>query len=311
MVEVILANTAFRKGDLVMHRRFLAFEKAISISPAKKKLGVQKIWVLENKINNYLASKKNIPLHKFQLQGSFKMNTLVCKENGEYDIDYGLFFIEKPLLSPLTIKNYIYRALKDHTGNGTVNREKCISIRYAGAFKVDIPIYYQSKNDEFPFFATKSGWKATNPQGLIDWFDKKTKGNPQVSRLIKYFKYWTKLDKRKTPKGIALTIWMVNNYMPHERDDISFYKSLKRIEKSLLKSFVCINPVHPYDNLTGELSKSQRKYFKKRLKGLVKYARVSTKEKSTFTASFNWSKELGDSFLQSRKMSSSLFYSTD
>lgn len=60
---------------------------------------------------------------------------------------------------------------------------------------------------------------------------------------------------------MVITVWATENYVPHERDDIAFHETTKAIHKKVGRSFECINPTPPNDDLMERLSINQKIYF--------------------------------------------------
>lgn len=279
-----------------IHSRFLKFENNISLTPLKKKQLSKSMFALDAKLANYLTQIEKLANFRTEVQGSFKMGTIVIGKNGTYDIDVGVWFIKQPALTPQTIKNHLYQALVGHTTGGIIKKDKCVRVIYAGDYHVDLPIYYKTSKDEFPYLGTKDCWLPTDPQGFCKWFKQKKAGKPQLVRIVKYLKYWANTRSQKMPSGMAITVWVTENFVEHERDDIALCETAKAIYKKLDKDFQCLNPTHPNDDLMDRLTSNQKIYYWQNLAGLIdlaEKANVSTDEKEAVRA---WTKVFGGRF---------------
>lgn len=280
-----------------VHQNFLDFEKAVSITPAKKKKAVQSMLAIQEKLTNYFNSIKHLPYYNFDQQGSYKMGTMVLGKNGIYDIDFGIHSIEKPNITPQTLKQHIYKALEGHTLYGTINKDKCIRVLYAGDFDIDVTAYYKTKENLHPQLATNNGWLISNPVHLISWYKIQPNNFGQLTRIVKYLKYWANTKQHKMPSGIALTIWAAKNFKPNERDDIAFYDTVKAIKDSFWWSVECVNPAAPNDNLIIKLNNQQKRNFVKYLELLVADVKNAVTQKNKESAITIWKQIFGNRFI--------------
>lgn len=278
------------------HNQFLNFEKAISLTPAKKSKLIASRKALEKRIIDFFKFKSQLPTPKFYIQGSYKMGTMVLDKDGYYDVDLGIYFLTKPLVTSATLKSNVFNAVENHTQYGTENRDKCIRVRYAGDFDIDLPVYYKTPYDKHPYLATKSTWLSSDPKELCDWFNNKKDKSGQLQRMVKYFKYWANMRSKKMPSGIALTVWVTNNFKPSLRDDISFFETAKGIKDSIFWSTTCRNPTTPNDDLVDKLNSDQKNNFSDALNNLINDAEQAIRQDDT-TKSFNiWKKQFGYRF---------------
>lgn len=277
------------------HLNYLKFEKAISITPSRKSRLIVSRRALQKKIVDYFKTIVGFPVPKFFIQGSFKMKTMVLDKNGTYDVDLGIYFLQKPIVTAVTAKKHLHKAVDNHTTIKTENRDKCIRVVYAGNFDIDLPLYYKTIKDKHPFLATKKGWIESDPKELCDWFGKKK--TAQMVRLIKYFKYWANIRRRKMPSGIALTILVANNYISNSRDDLAFYNTAKKIYSSIENSIIVKNPATPNDNLISKLTADQKVNFKNSLETLISYSKKALDQKNNAKAVNILSEQFGLKFL--------------
>lgn len=284
-----------------LHNQFLKLEKSISLSRTKKDNLIASRKALEKRIIDYFRTKTNIPIPKFYIQGSYKMQTMVVKKDGSYDVDLGVYFLTKPTIQPLTLQQNVANAVKDQTVSGIEHKDKCIRVIYKGDFDIDLPVYYKTQNDKHPFLATKTQWQESDPKELCDWFEKtraQKDQNGQMLRLIKYFKAWANQRSNKMPSGIAFTVWLAQNYQYDKRDDKAFFKTAQSIEKTFGGGFVdtvVLNPTTPHDNLL-KLDFSQRTRFKEAFRQMLKDAENAITTNSNQKALNIWKQQFGDKF---------------
>ncbi len=282
------------------HNNFLGLDRDYSLTPTKKANLIASRKALEKKIIDYFKWNHNFLIPKFYIQGSYKMKTMVRDRNGEYDVDLGIYFLERPGIEAHTLQRYVWNAVNGHTTTPTEHRNKCIRVKYKGDFDIDLPVYYKTPYDRHPYLATKSGWEPSDPKELCDWFknQKKVKGNgDQLSRVIKYFKIWANARTGKMPSGIALTIWVTNNFKPNLRDDVAFHETAKAIKNSIWWNVSCTNPATPNDDFTSKLDINQKTNFKTALDSLISEADKALNQPDLRTALNIWGRQFGVNFL--------------
>lgn len=278
------------------HQNLIKLERVISLTPAKKTKLIASRVALQKKIIEYFRLLQGYNVPKFYIQGSYKMETMVVGKDGTYDVDLGIYFLQKPAFAAPTVKSHLYKAVYRHTMNGAENRDKCVRVIYAGDFDIDLPIYYKTALDRHPFLATKMNWIESDPKELCDWFKKKRDRNGQLIRTIKYFKFWANQRSRKMPSGIAFTVWATNNFVTNSRDDIAFLETAKAIKNSLYWSTNCRNPASPNDNLVGKLTSVQLSNFKLSLDSLINDIQQAVDTNDGRVAFSLWRKHFGLKF---------------
>lgn len=281
------------------HNHFLKFEQNISLTQAKKTKLIASRKALQDRIVNYFRAHTTLPVPKFYIQGSFKMQTMVLGNDGTYDVDLGIYFLTNPNVAAFTVQNYVASAVKGHTLGGTEHRKKCIRVKYSGDFDIDLPVYYKTIYDTNPFLATKTTWQKSDPKELCDWFEKQRKlkdNNGQMLRLIKYFKRWAAIRTKKMPSGIAFTVWVAENYKANSRDDVAFFETARAIKSRLSWGVSCRNPATPFDDLISKLDSIQRRNFLDALDNLIAEAEMALKQESHQKALAIWNKHLGSKF---------------
>lgn len=299
ILNEIFTNDKKNYNDMAnTHLQFLKFEQNISLTPTKKAKLIASRRALQDRIVNYFKLYTNLPVPKFYIQGSYKMNTMVLANDGTYDVDLGIYFLADPYVTSFTVQDYVKRAVLGHTTGGAEHRDKCIRVKYSGDFDIDLPVYYKPTFDK-PNLATKTTWQKSDPKELCDWFEKQRKlkdVNGQMLRLIKYFKRWAAIRAKKMPSGIAFTVWVTENYKSNTRDDIAFYETAKAIKSALSWGVSCRNPATPFDDFTAKLDSYQRRNFTDALDNLISEAETALKQESHLKAAAIWNTHLGSKF---------------
>jgi hypothetical protein len=283
------------------HDIFLQFSKSLTLTPSKKQKLIQARTAIKNKLCEYFKGKSGLEIPKSWIQGSYKMGTIIRNRRDTCDVDMGLYFFKKPELEAKTYLQNVARALSDHTAESVVIKNKCVRVVYQGDYHIDIPVYYRDIGKNSQYLATKeNGWESSDPKLFWDWFKKKTRDKPQLVRIIKYAKAWLNdygsKAGRKVPSGLALTIWYIKNYVPHKRDDASFfYSSINLLEHlgGSVGQWICIMPVRPGDDLIIKLDHQQRRNFKEGLKAMIDEAAEAVTTNSKEEAIQIWKVILG------------------
>lgn len=305
-----------------LHDTFLEFDSdVIKLSSTKKNELRTSRNAVRDDIEKYFEDSRPKHTVHFKGQGSFMMNTTILPISGEYDVDDGAYIFgkEEDRPEPQTAHNWIYDAVKDRTGQDTIDKNTCVRVKYAKQYHIDLPIYYKTENseneslidnDEIPQLAHKTkGWIQSDPYAFKLWFDNEAKGKPQLKRIVRYLKAWTDSkrdanDKLILPSGLVLTILACNNYYSNDRDDISLNKTLINIQKKIdnrinfFASYLCYRPtVDAHENLLDKYSSATTKNnFLDALDSFIKSGSQAIEMKSRKDACAKWQKHLGDRF---------------
>jgi hypothetical protein len=286
-----------------LHSQFKKFEEKISLSKSKNDIIVKRHSTLRKVITDYFKQKEGVKVPDFYIQGSYKMNTMVQKKDGSFDVDLGVFLSEKPSVSSTTTQTYVLNAVKNQTTRGAEHLKKCIRLNYTGEFNADLPVYYQLNANSQAYIAVKNGdWVKDDPEQFIKWVKnirklKEIDNDGQLIRVIKFLKRWANLLPFKTPSGIALTVWACNNFIAvRDRDDESFFKTIQKIYSEISWFITCKCPVEPFDDLLSKLDSVQKDKFKAALKSLNESAEKAIKTTDVNTAVLHWAKHFGEKF---------------
>jgi len=294
------------------HKNFLtardSFHSKVALDDTKKEF----LKTSRKNLRKHIKTKfneKDRPTIKFQIQGSFLMNTAVNPIDGDYDIDDGLYF--KPQLedrpTPETAHAWVVEAAKSYgTVDPPIDKNRCVRVPFKAGYHVDIPIYdLIDEGDEIfsPELAIKNdGWKYSDPKKITEWFkDRVSATNPQLRRLVRYFKAWADYQNQKSnskmPSGLVLTILASEEYQFDKRDDVAFGETASATLQRIEDDESIPNPVDPNEDLRDRITDAQFTNFKKHLELLVQHAEDALNHESAEEAARkHWRKVLGDRF---------------
>lgn len=291
---------------------FFEFSDSLKLAPHKAqqlktaKNAIQKKILEYFRVESWAGSGRATKLTpQFFVQGSHNHGTLIRKQNDVCDIDLAVYFTSKPPVTPATIQQHIYNALILHTSIPVTIKRKCVRIKYANLFHIDLPIYYEDRKTGKLYFGTGDQWIESDPKQFNNWVASEISPNEQLVRIIRYFKAWTDNVRRrralKMPSGIALTVWVQKFYVKNTRDDLSFiltaYQIFKHLDEYLfVDDWTCNMPVPPNDDLIESLKTDQRKNFKKKLEELIAQSEQILGSKDERSAAKKWSKIFGKWF---------------
>lgn len=286
-----------------LHSQFMKFDDRISISPSQRDLIMKRHLALRTVVTEYFKKKNGVATPDFYIQGSYKMNTMVQKKDGSFDVDLGVFFPAKTNLTPTTMQLNVLEAVKNQTTTGAQHLRKCIRVIYKGEFNVDLPVYYQINPASQAYIAVKNNdWVKDDPEKFVSWVNnyrksKEISNDGQLLRVIKYIKKWANLLPFKTPSGVAITVWACSQFTPsRDRDDDALYRTIRSIYSSFWFSISCRCPVEPFDDLLSNLDSSQRSKFKDALGNFRDDAEKALSATDSSLSVALWSKHLGDKF---------------
>lgn len=278
---------------------FLDFERNLGITDSKNDRLVHSRENLREKIRRYF--KDNHPGYnpKFWIQGSYKMGTMIRTKDDTCDVDDGVYFKSNPDdVSCTTLQTWVKKAVDDVTDD-IIHKKKCITVNYKADYNIDLPVYlFDKTQDAHPKLAVKdSDWRNDDPKEMIKAFNNAKNNQDQLLRVVKYLKAWCDHKREKMPSGLAMTILAMDNFQNHDRDDISLKYSLIEIERSLKKSFSCIVPATPYDDLFLNFDESRKTHFLDNLSSFIADAKKAVdEEKNQLKSSKLWQKHLGPRF---------------
>lgn len=290
---------------------FVNFSRNLDLTPNKKRSLKQSKDVIQQKIIEYFsglewnsgaARWKAKPT--FFIQGSYKHGTSIRTQQDVSDIDVGVYFDGKPPISPLALQQNLYKALAGHTSQPVSIKNKCVRVKYANLFHIDLPIYYRDKKANAYFLGVRNQWIESDPKAFSEWVATNIKPIDQKVRITKYFKAWSdstrKRNSIKVPSGVAYTVWINMFYMKDAREDLAFIKTAYQIFKHLkdqdASDWKCEMPVKPFDNLVSKLNDDQRNNFLLSLGELIKSSESILALEDREQAILAWRKMFGKWF---------------
>lgn len=178
-------------------------------------------------------------------QGSLRIGTTVRPlARQEYDLDLVLELQcdWRQIQNPVVLLNAVEARLRQHDVYKTMlsRKNRCIRVRYADEFHLDIlpacPDVASGADCVVVPDRGAKAWKASNPKGYAEWFEKKAKGfkvefakqveplpdwqpsqtRPPLSRAVQLLKRWRDVTYSETkeiaPISIVLTTLAGQNY---------------------------------------------------------------------------------------------------
>lgn len=283
---------------------FLRFDENIKITKSKKRQLDSADRAIKRKLGDYCSSRKNsLPRPFFRKHGSASTGTLIRSAKDTCDYDIGLYFRVKPNMTYESIQKHMQKALSGHAGNVEC-RQRCVRVHYAGMFHIDITIYVKDEKGHWLLGSKGDIWEECDARLFKDWVEEQCKEKPQLKRIIRYLKVWAsnvnKNERLKMPSGLVFTIWAIEHYNGHERDDIAFIQTCKNmldyLSQNLKLMWTCEMPVKPFDNVLDRLDSSQQRNFHNHLKDLVSIGRIALTEENRASSIQAWIRIFGKRF---------------
>lgn len=241
-------------------------------------------------------------------QGSYQMGTGVKPLDGDYDIDIGVVFpIDRNKYDPVTVKGWVYDAVKDHTTN-VEWRRPCITVHYSEKsetiYHVDLAILAK---DPAPYTTTQlavgkqhssadqRAWQQDDRKGFMQALETRFTGEDmaQFRRVIRCLKRWKDVHFSKqghaAPTGLALTVAAYQWFQPAKEASWAYdaphddLKSLRSLVGALRNSFTTVwdaaaqkslrritlqFPFAPWDDVFAKMSNQQAQELYQRLETL-------------------------------------------
>ncbi len=289
---------------------FDKYHNAVKLTTAKRGDLKTSRDAVRDKIRNHFKNtlKANVP--KFHGQGSYMMRTTVNPIDSEFDIDDGVYLqnLEPDRgkwETPEKVHGWIVAATDSHTDEKPIDKNRCVRVRYANKYHIDLPIYCMDRDTPYLAEKGKEGWHVSDPKALIVWFNERIKvqgeHSEQLKRIIRFFKAWADFQEQngseKMPAGVTLTVLACNNFESStDRDDASFVGTARKIAFVLKYSQTIMRPVIPYDDLAKDLTTRQMDNFVQKITTLRDDGGQAIKESDKSKAAKKWKKLLGDRF---------------
>jgi hypothetical protein len=239
-------------------------------------------------------------------QGSYEMGTGVKPTHGDYDIDVGLVFEANVAKEdPVTVKGWVYEAIKDHT-HDVEWRRACITVSYRRAgrtrYHVDLAVMAKAPNSDLLHLALGKQhaaanlreWQPDNRQAFMRNLEGRFNGEDaaQFRRVIRYLKRWKDThfppEGHSAPTGLGLTVaayrWFQVAKPRGEYDDLAATALLVRMMRQGFQPtgggprLVLEFPYAPKDDVFARMNAEQMRQFQQRLEklsGWLEEARTS------------------------------------
>ncbi len=299
------------------HQQFTDFDSALILTDPRNRGLKKSRKALRDRIREYF--RKELPKEikpKFWSQGSLPMGTAVNPIpiektiNGKkiillhYDVDDGVYFIgsEKDRKSVNTYHQWIVDAVKGHTETDPIDKDTCVRTIFSDGHNIDHPIYFE-KEGAVPQLAHKAkGWIDSDPREFVKWFEGKASANPQLRRLVRYFKGWCdyqnfSIGNKKMPSGLVMTIWVVENAVYNDRDDVAMKETIAKIKNMTdgQQKLMCNRPTTlKNENLLNDYKHTD--FFREKLSAFGISAGQAINEGNQKKACGKWQIHFGDRF---------------
>jgi hypothetical protein len=278
------------------HDLFLNFDEVIKLSSANKaNLRRSRNGLRANIREKFREKGYEV---KFHQQGSLAMGTIIDPKDDDYDIDDGTYILQdkQPGETIETLHRWVMEAAQDYTTIEPKDRGPCVRVFFKAGYHVDLVVYYKREHDH-PKLAHKwKGWMTSDPKEFMEWFKDKCKDKPQLSRIVRYFKAWGDNLRGDMPPGLIFTILATNHYCAHDRDDVAFLETMKRVHTSLKISFTCYRPTTPFEDLVAEYSDTRKHYILDRLGAFVDSGTKAIEEPNQKESCKKWQRHFGERF---------------
>ncbi|NNM73838.1 cyclic GMP-AMP synthase DncV-like nucleotidyltransferase [Enterovirga aerilata] len=197
-------------------------------------------------------------------QGSYAMRTMIQNDEGDYDIDDGVYFARDKLIGPnggeitaLAARQMVCDALQDRRFRDSPEvRNNCVRIYYSAPnnYHVDVPVYRRTRTKDVftgeitdTYELASSDWKTSDALSVTKWFKKQNKDKSsdpsengdrgqfvRIVRLAKAFARSRPHWSGKIAGGFALSRLVSDHFTENvDRDDVAFRQVLRAIHNRL------------------------------------------------------------------------------
>lgn len=291
------------------HKQFQDYLGKIRLTAAKRDNLKGSRKANRDRICKHFGEVLKRPVPEFKGQGSFSMRTNLNPLNGaEYDLDDGVYLLglgtdESKWPTPETVHGWIVDAVKNATSEPPINKARCVRVRYAADYHIDLPIYARDANGVPKIFELRKPPYESNPVAFTEWFNQQVsdKGS-QLKPIARYLKGWRDFQggDAKIASGLALTILASNHFIKCDRDDEALVKVVGAMVSHLEWGGSIKKPVTPFEDLSANWTSDQRSKFIAKLKTLRDRGQDALDEdedaEGLETATGIWRQLLGDRF---------------
>lgn len=286
------------------HSQFRGYLDEIRVKDEKRTALKTSRKANRDRIRKHFKDVRKEAVPVFHGQGSQSMHTGVVPLSGDFDVDDGVYLqsigtdkSEWPAAS--TVHGWIMDAVKDATSETPQSRSRCVRVRYAADYHVDLPVYAtDALGLHYLFDKGEASPVLADPKGMIDWFQGKCDANGQVRDLVRYFKGWRDHQGGATRpmKGVVVTILAANHAVEKAREDEAMVATAKAIADHLRYNNPVTKPVAPFEDLAAGWAEKERADLVAALDNLAARGQDALDEESETTAAKIWQKEFGPRF---------------
>lgn len=226
----------------------------------------------------------------FQSQGSYAHRTMVQHPDKDYDIDDGVCFNLEELKgsrggdkTPHDAKEMVRAALHNETFKEPPEvRTNCVRIHYNEGYHMDVPVYREIVEDDWPgepkvhWEIAGADWKLSDPKGVTSWFQEENKSQSpdaengrqlrRIVRLIKAFARSRQSWKDHIASGFMISVLVVECYRANEdREDHALYETLAAIRDRLQWDLVVEHPAVEGEYLTKDSDDTKARFLREKL----------------------------------------------
>jgi hypothetical protein len=254
------------------------------------------------RIKEYFTKELDREAPLFYSQGSYPMHTIITPEGGDYDLDDGIYLqglgtdLDKwPVAT--TVHKWIVNATEGYTTDPPQDKNRCVRVRYAANYHIDLPIYAMDASGK-PLIFDKSAEKPyeSDSRAYTVWFQNHIKRRgAQLRNVVRYLKAWREHHRTggaAAASGLGYTILAVNNYVPNKRDDLAFAETAKAIYLHMRYKGSIRRPVFPHQDLTSGWDQTKRENFLSKLESLSDRSIEAIEEADKSVAAKIWERRV-------------------
>lgn len=280
-----------RKNTHTQLRRFHDNEVRMNSAERKETLGRAKSN--RTRLRNGLDRDEEPAPVGFATQGSYAMRTMIHNEQGDRDIDDGVYFTKESLVgsnradkTALAARQMVCKALQDKRFSEQPEvRNNCVRIYYADEeYHVDVPVYRRTRTKDpitgeivDTYELASTDWKKSDALAVTKWFKNQNLGKcsdaskdgdqgqfVRIVRLTKAFARSRPHWSGKIASGFALSRLVSDHFVENtDRDDIALREVLRAIRDRLVWNDRVEHPILDEDILAPGSAKA--KYLRKKL----------------------------------------------
>lgn len=281
---------------------FLDYLEVIRLGPLNRKSLRTSRNANRQRIKEYFTEELDRDAPLFYGQGSYPMHTIITPESGDYDLDDGIYLQglgTEPDKWPVatTVHKWIVDATEGYTSDTPQDKNRCVRVRYAANYHIDLPIYAMDASGK-PLIFDKSADKPyeSDPRAFTDWFQNQIRQRgTQLRNVVRYLKAWRDHHSSggaAAASGLGYTILAVNNYVPNERDDLAFAETAKAIYLHMQYNGSIRKPVFPQEDLTSWWDQTKRENFLLKLEALRDRSSEAIEEADKSVAAKIWKRRV-------------------